>query len=192
VTQLSGIYCSIFLLTILYPGKAFTQSTSATTHKHNDSLSLPKIQQMAEDTSFFEFPDTGIYKGAFIDFDDYPIFPGGDKAVVDYVLQNTNYPQSAIKDSIQGRVVLRFAIDVDGSTCDFLCLRSIRSDLDSECIRVIKSMPKWKPGSTIRRANKGLYYTKVKTYYSIPFDFSLKNNENKKGIIINPRQSSKN
>ncbi|MGB8491063.1 MAG: TonB family protein [Bacteroidales bacterium] len=144
------------------------------------SLSNKYLQQ--EDTIFFEIPNDVPGYG-----EDYPAFPGGDNALIIYVKENTRYPQSAIKDSIEGRVILGFAIDVDGSTSDIKALRGVRKDLDEECIRVVKEMPKWKPGRTIKKSNKGWYWTTVKFWYSIPFTFSLSNYDNKKKIIITPR-----
>lgn len=176
-----------FLL-ILIPGiyRPFGQTDIEKLQKRGDTLNTSKTYTVKADTHFFEIPEN-----MSIITEELPIFPGGDKAVVDWILQNTVYPLSAINDSIEGRVVLRFAIDVDGSTSDFMPLFSVRSDLDSECIRVIKNMPKWKPGKVVRRAPKGLYWTIDKFWYTVPINFSLKIGEDKNGIIIRPRQLSK-
>jgi TonB family protein len=77
-----------------------------------------------------------------------PVFSGGEKAMINYILMNTIYPEAAVKDSVEGKIVSRFTIDTDGSTGDFVIIKSVRDDLDNECIRVIKEMPAWKPGST--------------------------------------------
>jgi protein TonB len=125
-------------------------------------------------------------KDAWIEYDTQPEFPGGDKALIEYVIKNTNYPLSAIRDSLEGRVIIRFAIDRDGSTCDTSVLRGIRPDLNKECMNVVMGMPKWKPGSTVFRAKKGLYMATAKWWYSIPFTFSMTNDNTKRGIIIKP------
>jgi hypothetical protein len=75
---------------------------------------------------------------------------------------------------------------VDGSTTKADIFKSVRADLDNECIRVIEEMPKWKPGSTAFRAKKGLYMSTFPVYYIIPFNFVLTGSGNKKGIIIRP------
>jgi TonB family protein len=137
------------------------------------------------DTIFFEIDPK--YKDASIDFEEMPEFPGGEKALINYISENTNYPQSAIRDSISGLVTLIFEIDIDGSTKNFKVYRSVYNDLNNECIRVVKEMPKWKPGSTVFRANKGLYRKIVPVYYTITFNFKLNDSGNKKGIIIKPK-----
>jgi TonB family protein len=186
LNQLFNIPAIIFLLIIHYPNDLFAQTNPTSKQQHIDILKTNKTKIEEKDTIFFEIPDTGIYKGAFIDFEILPEFPGGDKALTEYVIKNTNYPQSAIKDSVEGRVNIRFAIDIDGSTCDTAVLRGIRPDLNNECMRVVMGMPKWKPGSTVFRAKKGLYRATVKWWYSIPFTFSLTNDDKIKGIIIRP------
>jgi len=159
------------------------QTNSAIKHKQVDSLSTLKINIKQKDTIFFEIPDNGL----LIEWDDKPKFPGGEKALINYVNENTIYPLPAIKDSIEGKVLVRFAVDVDGSTNNIQIFRSVRDDIDNECIRVVKAMPKWEPGLKLNKSDKGFYWTKAKWWYSISFTFSLSNHESKKGIIIKPR-----
>jgi len=166
----------------------FAQTKSFIKQQRVDSLKSTIKNQVNIDTIFFEIPDS-IFKNYLIDFEIFPQFPGGDQALIEYVIKNTNYPQSAIKDSVEGRVMIRFAINKDGSTCDTAVVRGIRPDLNNECTRVVMGMPKWKPGSDVFRAQKGLYRAPQKFWYSIPFAFSLTNDSKIKGIIIRPRQS---
>ena len=147
-------------------------------------------QSKSTDTAFFEIPDTGIYKGLLIEFDEHAEFPGGEKALVNYLITNIIYPPTAIKDSITGRVSLIFVINVDGTTSDIKVMRSVRSDCDNECIRVIKEMPKWKPCTTVLRAKQGLYNSIVREWYTLHFEFTLDNDHNKRGIIIRPRNQT--
>jgi TonB family protein len=143
-----------------------------------------------KDTVFFDIPDTVIYKDAFIEWDEYPEFPGGEKGLIKYIIENTNYPRSAINDSIEGKVILRFIIDLDGCPRDFKVVRGLSDDLNNECVRVLKGMPKWKPGTTICKAEKGWYRTVMKVHYTVPFIFSLAQDPALKGIIIYPENSS--
>ena len=145
-------------------------------HIHNNSS--------IEDTLFFEIDPK--YKDAMIEFEEMPEFPGGEKALINYISENTKYPLSAIKDSITGLVTLIFVIDTDGSTKSFKIFKRVRDDIDNECIRVIDEMPKWKPGSTVFRAKKGLYRKIVPVYYTITLNFMLNDSGIKKGIIIKP------
>jgi TonB family protein len=174
----------IFLLTIPCPIGIFAQTTSTINH---DTLKSTRSNQDKKDTIFFK--DSDYYRDDLLtEPEEWPLFPGGEKALIEYLIKNTNYPQSAIKDSVEGRVMIRFAINKDGSPCDTAVLRGIRPDLNNECMKVIMGMPKWKPGSTIYRAKKGLYRANMKVWYSISFTFSLTSDNTGKGIIIKPRQ----
>ena len=146
---------------------------------------LPALNSGSTDTSFFEIDPK--YEDWFIEFAEMPVFPGGEKALRNYISENTIYPKSAIKDSISGLVTLVFMIDIDGSTKNFKIYRSFHNDIDDECIRVVKEMPIWKPGSNVFRAKQGLYRKIIPVYYSITFNFVLSDTENKTGIIIKPK-----
>jgi TonB family protein len=137
------------------------------------------------DTLFFEIDP--IYNDVLFHFEEMPEFPGGEKALIDYITENTTYPQSAIKDSISGLVTLIFEVDIDGSTKNFKIYKSVQNDIDNECIRVVNEMPRWKPGSDVFRAKKGLYRKIIPVHYSIIFNFVLRDTENKRGIIIKPK-----
>jgi|GEM_PF-3480361 len=117
-----------------------------------------------------------------------PEFQGGDSALKKYIIQHTKYPREAVKDSISGKVITRFAIQPDGSTSDVAIVRGIRQDLDQECIRVITKMPKWNPGMQLRHDSKGDYWVPVKVWYSIHFIFTLDEKSTPKaGFIIRPK-----
>ena len=92
-----------------------------------------------------------------------PSFPGGSQALVDFLRENTNYPEQALKDSIEGRVVVAFVIDTDGSITKPEVVRGVHPLLDAEALRVVKLMPKWEPGS-----ENG---TPVKVRYNLPITF---------------------
>lgn len=175
----------IFLLIIPCQNRIFAQTKYSIKQERIDSLKFLRLYQNNKDTIFFVLPDS-IYKNIIIDPEILPEFPGGDKALTEYVIKNTNYPQSAIKDCIEGRVIIRFAIDKDGSTCDTVVLRGIRPDLNNECKRVVMGMPRWKPGSNIFSSNKGFYRAPEKFWCSISYTFSLTNDDKIKGIVIRP------
>lgn len=79
--------------------------------------------------------------------EEMPEFPGGGmSAFMDYIKTNMRYPASAKEKGTQGRVTVRFVVDKDGSIKDLKILRSVDKDMDAEALRLIKSMPKWKPG----------------------------------------------
>jgi len=164
-----------------------TASQTAPKQKQAASPAVPKTDPKEKDTVFFELPDSANYKSARTYWDELPEFPGGKDGLTAYVVNNTVYPESAVKDKIEGRVFMRFAIEPDGSTSDIQVFIGVRSDLDNECIKVIREMPKWKPGTTVLRASKGWYRTKTKWMYSIPFTFSLTKSEKGEENIITPK-----
>ena len=95
-----------------------------------------------------------------------PEFPGGQQALFKYLAENVKYPVIAQENGIQGRVICQFVVNKDGSIVDVIAIRSSgEPSLDKEAIRVIKSMPKWKPG--IQRGKP------VRVKYTVPVNFRL-------------------
>ena len=98
--------------------------------------------------------------------DNMPEFAdGGMKGLMIYLREAINYPPNAKASGIEGRVIVQFIINLDGSISDAHVLRGVNQDLDKEALRVINSMPKWKPGT-----NKG---ENVRVRYTIPVNFRL-------------------
>ena len=75
-----------------------------------------------------------------------PQFPGGQIAMMKYIMENMKYPEQAMKERIQGRVTVRFIVEKDGSISDVKPILSVHPLLNKEAVRVVKSMPKWSPG----------------------------------------------
>jgi len=155
-----------------------------------DSLSQSKTSSYDRsksklDTIFFDISDE-----PFPVTEELPVFPGGDEALKEYIMNNANYPQTAIVDSVTGTVFVSFVINTDGSIGDCEIRRGIRSDLDEECIRIIKGMPNWKPGKQIQGSKKGAYWSVVKVRFSIPIIFTIDTLSTQKGMfIIRPKGS---
>ena len=97
--------------------------------------------------------------------EEMPKFPGGEKALMDYVSNNVKYPEEAKNKNIAGRVFVSFVVEKDGSIGEVKVLRGIGGGCDEEAVRVIKGMPKWKPGM-----QKG---KPVRVSYQIPIYFKL-------------------
>jgi protein TonB len=74
-------------------------------------------------------------------------FPGGTTALMKFVSTNLAYPKGAAKKDIDGRVVVRFSVEKDGSLSNIEITRGASPELDAEAIRIVKSMPKWKPAA---------------------------------------------
>ena len=105
-------------------------------------------------------------EGAFDVVEQMPEFPGGMTEMMKFLQTTVKYPVSAMKDSIQGRVVATFIVETDGSVSSPKILKHVSDDLDAEAIRVIEQMPKWTPG---RQKGK-----EVRVKYTIPISFRLK------------------
>lgn len=94
-----------------------------------------------------------------------PEFPGGVEALYKYLAENIKYPVMAKNNKVEGRVYITFVIEKDGTVSDAKVLRSVNEELDAEALRVIKAMPKWKPGM-----QQGV---PVRVQYNIPITFKL-------------------
>lgn len=99
------------------------------------------------------------------DVDQQPSFPGGTNAFNTFIVSNLKYPVVAQENGIQGRVVVKFIVEKDGSISNVEVDRSVYPSLDNEAMRVIKNMPKWIPGQINGKA--------VKVECSYPFVFRL-------------------
>ena len=75
-----------------------------------------------------------------------PQYPGGQIAMLKYIMKNIKYPKQIMEEGIQGRVTVSFIVEKDGRVSNVRLLRSVQPSLDKEAIRVVKSMPKWTPG----------------------------------------------
>ena len=85
----------------------------------------------------------------FIVVEEQAEYPGGQSALMKYFSDNIRYPVSASENGVQGRVICQFTVWKDGSISDIKILRSVHPALDNEAIRLIKGMPKWKPGKQL-------------------------------------------
>ena len=94
-----------------------------------------------------------------------PEFPGGNGALLQYLNKNIKYPVVPQEQGIQGRVIIQFVVDKDGTITDPVVVRSVDPYLDKEALRVIKAMPKWKPGIQGARS--------VRVKYTVPVTFRL-------------------
>ena len=102
----------------------------------------------------------------FMVVESMPEFPGGQQALFKFLAENVKYPVIAQENGIQGRVICQFVVNKDGSIVDVQAVRSSgEASLDKEAIRVIKSMPKWKPGKQRGKP--------VRVKYTVPVNFRL-------------------
>lgn len=94
-----------------------------------------------------------------------PSFPGGQAALLAWIASHVNYPQKAMESRIEGRIIVGFVIECDGSVSQAKILHGVDPLLDDEAIRVVMGMPKWTPG---RQNGKN-----VRVKYNVPVNFRL-------------------
>ena len=95
-----------------------------------------------------------------------PTYEGGDVALLKYLTDSVKYPELAKKHGVQGRVIIGFIVEKDGSLTDVKVLRAVDRALDAEALRVVKGMPKWIPGCQDEQL--------VRVRYNVPVSFRLK------------------
>ena len=94
--------------------------------------------------------------------EDWPEFPGGQQEMIKFVQENLEYPKRAAKKKIQGRAICQFFVETDGSITGVTIVRSSgNKSLDKAAVRVVKKMPKWKPGSVQGKIQRMGYYLPV-------------------------------
>ena len=148
----AGFKCLLFVVSALIllvivdaPAKASAQDKKGkTTQTRKDTTTDDKVYEVCEQM---------------------PIFEGGDAALMKYLTDSVKYPEMAKKHGVQGRVVIGFIVEKDGSLTDVKVLRHVDIALDAEALRVVKGMPKWIPG---RQNGK-----RVRVRYLLPIHICL-------------------
>ena len=116
----------ILLVIVIAPASANAQDKrEKTTQTRKDTATDDKVYEVCEQM---------------------PIFEGGDAARLKYLRENLKYPDKTKDRGVQGRVVIGFIVEKDGSLTDVKVLRPVDIDLDAEVLRLVKGMPKWIPG----------------------------------------------
>ncbi len=109
--------------------------------------------------------ETGTGEKAFNVVEQMPQFPGGDIELMKFLSENVKYPEAAEETGTQGRVIVQFIVEADGSITNVKVVKNVSEEIDAEAVRVINAMPKWKPGM-----QKG---QPVRVKYTIPVTFRL-------------------
>jgi protein TonB len=102
----------------------------------------------------------------FVVVEEMPMFPGGDAELLKYIALNTQYPEVAKENNIQGRVIVRFCVTSKGGVSQVSILKGVDPELDKEAIRVVNTLPTFKPG---KQGGKP-----VPVWYMVPITFTLK------------------
>ncbi len=113
----------------------------------------------------FKLPDQIGGDIPFVVVEEMPMYPGGDVELLNFIKNNTVYPEDAKRDKIQGRVILRFVVNKEGNTEGISVLRGVHPLLDAEAMRVVSSLKGFKPGK--QGGNP------VDVWYMVPVTFSI-------------------
>jgi len=99
-----------------------------------------------------------------------PQFPGGESALLNFIKENLKYPKASSAAGIEGRVIIRFVVNREGSVTNVTVIRGLDSLCNDEAVRVVKMMPKWKPGMQQN--------SPVSVYYTLPIAYKLQKDGN--------------
>lgn len=135
-----------------------TETNVAGTEADNVGIVIKTVERTIEE---IDEPEIGFVVIA----EEMPSFPGGQEALMQFLNRNIKYPTISQETGVQGRVIIQFIVNKDGSIVDPVVARSIDPYLDKEALRVIKAMPKWKPGMQRGKA--------VRVKYTVPVTFKL-------------------
>lgn len=116
------------------------------------------------DFNVFYLPDSCIYVRDITN-DVEPVFPGGNKGLMDFISTNIRYPQVPLEAGIQGTVIVSFVVDTDGSITDATVVKSVENYLDWEARRIVRHLPNFAPG--IRNGRPSRFK------FNIPVKFTL-------------------
>jgi TonB family protein len=102
----------------------------------------------------------------FVVVEEMPMFPGGDSELLKYIGENTKYPEAAKANQIEGRVIIRFCVTASGGISMISVLKGVSPELNAEALRVVSTLPTFKPGKQGGKA--------VPVWYMVPITFTLK------------------
>jgi len=102
----------------------------------------------------------------FVVVEEMPMYPGGDVELLKYIGEHTQYPEVAKENNIQGRVIVRFCVTAKGGVSQVSILKGVDPELDAEAIRVVNTLPAFKPGKQGGQP--------VPVWYMVPITFTLK------------------
>ena len=128
---------------------------------NGQEVNMAEIEwELGEDNS-----DSNQDNELFMVVEDMPEFPGGTEGLLEYLRSNLNYPAGCRENNIQGRVLISFVVEKDGSISNTEVVQPVDEELDAEALRVVSKMPNWKPGTQRGEA--------VRVKYTVPINFRL-------------------
>lgn len=125
--------------------KAKNTSESSSTKKFG--MPITKRSEGKQESAKPKESPNKVYQSSDKKIEKQPEFPGGSQAFLDYISRSIRYPWICKENKIQGNVLVGFIIEKDGSVSNVTVFKNIHANLDSEAVRIVKSSPKWKPGT---------------------------------------------
>jgi TonB family protein len=180
--QLIKLFALVLLVVISCKNKNYNtiKPTSAINTGSRDSTAM--VTKSVPDNFIIDSTANQTNGPVYMFCETMPEFSGGKSAFNEYLRKRIIYPRQAVTDKIEGRVVVKFIVRSTGEIGEVKVLRSIREDMDKECLRVMSTMPNWKPGMISGKP--------VAVSYSVPVRFLLQPGENLNGIYILPSKNS--
>lgn len=146
------------LLVIVENTAAVEESQIMGSEEDGEALTVRYIPPVIE-------PDKPVEDEIFINAEVMPQFPGGTSELFRFLNNNINYPVISLEQNSQGKVIVQFVVDKNGNITDPEVVRGIDPHLDKEALRVVRSMPKWKPGQQNGKA--------VRVKFTLPVTFRI-------------------
>ena len=163
VGRMALIIVSSILLVFVYLG--YQNNRADNLSDNNGTQSNAELDRVSSDTMANEDLRDGAQYITYDEVELKPSFPNGLTALTQLLNENIKYPAEAAKDGVEGRVIVEFVVEKDGSINNVRVVQSVDPLLDKEAVRVVKRMPKWIPGK-----QNGVV---VRVKYSIPITFNL-------------------
>ena len=164
---------ALFVLPVAFATVTVISCTSPKEKKaeaNQEPASAPEMQVV----SYAPQPKEAEQGDVFQVVEEQPMFPGGMGEMMKFLQQNVKYPKEAQDQGVQGRVIVQFVVNKDGSISNDTVVRSVDPMLDAEAIRVVRSMPNWTPGKQRGEA--------VRVRFTLPVTFRLDGGEESKPV----------
>jgi periplasmic protein TonB len=138
--------------------KLMTAEDAKVEVKDQEVVEVQEVKQEVQEAEPEEVP--------FVVVEEMPMFPGGDAELLKFIAEHTTYPDVAKENNIQGKVIVRFCVTAKGGVSQVSILKGVDPELDAEAIRVVNTLPAFKPG---KQGGKP-----VPVWYMVPITFTLK------------------
>ena len=167
VVKVNGEYKISALFDLSYnkwvPGKASPETAKSINRIIDSAPETPQKNNKVEAAKQQENDDV-LYSCTTM-----PSFPGGDTALMNFLRDHLRYPEEAVKNNVQGKVIVQFVVEKDGKIGKVKIAKGVSKELDREAVRVVKSLPSFSPGLN----SDG---DPVRVWYTLPITFKLQSN----------------